>query len=324
MLRGGLFFLANNIQHPTPEVTVIAPGRSRVLRSELQLRSSDGSPLRCPSAVPPVEAQESFGGVGPGLKLSLKWCGLEMKVLKSEVDINKGIISFYLELDEWTDQGGSLSIVDRCRGLHVKGSPCAVTLPKTSLQPVEHISPRQALPGLTPRAENLAILLDEPQTFEDRRLLDSPKKPPPVLSALQFSRAQRMGDEPQKALKEGLQPEMEQLECHPDRRSTAFGRVYLRPVSQGKIASAKRREVQQSPSLLADVEAPELREETKTRGGSSQEARSTFSSSYFEEKSSPRRYMPSEPLPSHRGWGKKSKSKSPKKNRQHLFAKSYW
>jgi len=41
--------------------------------------------------------------------------------------------------------------------------------------------------------------------------------------------------------------------------------------------------------------------------------------------SSPRRYMPSEPLPNYSGWGrkKKSKSKSPAK-KQRDFAKNYW
>ena len=49
----------------------------------------------------------------------------------------------------------------------------------------------------------------------------------------------------------------------------------------------------------------------------------TSTSTY--DATSPRRYMPSEPLPNYTGWNKKkkSKSKSPSK-KQRDFAKNYW
>eukprot|EP00438_Fugacium_kawagutii_P023988 Skav216895 [mRNA] locus=scaffold1276:171832:173725:+ [translate_table: standard] len=313
-------------------------GSAWLVRCQLQLREATGRNLQCPGRVSPVESTgPSFGGVGPDTR---RW--------KPSVP---GFASTVSKLDAGS-RSASVTLLDRDTCVRTKASPHTLDLWLPDL-PVSEASDRaqahaihaihpihaiQVLPCLKSSLEaktggEAPLAAKAPASASDA-ISDSP---PPLTSSSST-------DSPKKrqllmALQKGVETRHQtpQQEAGPSHAGSplsnapgATGR-FLEPVPlEGKL-SPKASLPRECPSNSED--AKKLSKESRTIQNVStllQHAGPSASTNSWQsqtlcDNTSPRRYMPSEPLPNYGGWSrkKKSKSRSPSK-KQRDFAKNYW
>ena len=266
----------------------------------------------------------------------------------------RGVLSFSLKVSQLDAGRTSVTLIDRSSCVQTKRSPFALdlTLPATCsdsshLARVDAEMP--ALPGLhkivaapkvplnvavkTQLASDAAQIRDgdhgyqSPSPEDCRR--DSPKKRQ-ILAALQKVARQEAAvraDPVSEAGSPGSPPRSPAM-------NKAAAKVLLEPMClEGRHSPrAMAAMVGDQPSALNHEDSTDLVCNTSTVQSVStllQQVGASGSANPWQSQTvyggSPRRYMPSEPLPNYSGWGrkKKSKSKSPAK-KQRDFAKNYW
>lgn len=305
---------------------------------QLQLRSSV-SILRCPSSVEATEVTgPSFDGVGPDTsRWKVSVSGLEVVSLKSVVDINRGIISFRVQVQALPASAAEaaqtptafLTIMERSSCLHVKS--CLSPIPTLPAPPELQLSRTSRYPAGSPAepvtpARTLRPLrrcLGEQEDVGGQRL-ESPKQRQiraPAMGPLQ-SLMSRPDDEAKK--------EQGSASSSPSSSRKIQERGLL-GLDEGKPSDGKTRETTQlAKSGIPKDDVPEsLAAQLKPLSAWPEQVEKTSSPKPWLEQHhtdlSARRYMPTELL-RHSGWSKKkkSKSKSPKKNRDRAEARSCW
>ncbi len=319
--------------------------------------------LRCPTKrIPVLESiGPSFGGLGPDPSRWKPSLGVHSTVVKCEVDINKGELLFTLKFSQVSKleagKNVSLTLVDRCTCVHVKASPSELNLKvpsghskaahvQTELDVGMHQIPN--LPGVqlrhrTPTLHTAPGIADTnvPNQSKIAPVTDrqhdnglssdcrggSPAKHQILLA---IRKAEKSKQEAAKDLMNHPgSPSSPRSPGSPGSLSprspgsgpVKAGRVVLEPVPC-KLSP-------RSDTPLQELNEPRLEESQLSPVPMIQTVSTLLqhvgTSTSTSDATSPRRYMPSEPLPNYTGWSKKkkSKSKSPSK-KQRDFAKNYW
>jgi len=270
------------------------------------------------------------------------------------VDINKGELLFTLKFSQVSQlesgKNVSLTLVDRCTCVHVKASPWELHLKVPSgHSKVAHVQAeldvgmpqipnlpgvqlRHRTPSLHPapgiaatHVPNQSKIAPGTDRENDNGLSSDCRGGSPAKRQilLAIRKAEKIKQEADKDLIDSpgspsspgsLSPRS------PGSGPVKAGRVVLEPVpcklsprsdTPVELKQPRLEESQLSPVPMIQTVSTLLQHV------------GTSTSTY--DATSPRRYMPSEPLPNHTGWSKKkkSKSKSPSK-KQRDFAKNYW
>ena len=216
--------------------------------------------------------------------------------------------------------------MDRWNCVQTKASPCALDLSALKLPCCRDASLQadaamQALPlqPIAPLTDGKTPISEATKVGDDRShhstspsgSRDSPKKR--QLVAVKAARNEAVTADPitDRPTMKAIKP---------------TGKVLLEPVAEEKLSPCAR-------GLEDAKDAKDITSQTSTFQSVStllqhvgvSASENPWQSKTVYDETSPRRYMPSEPLPNYTGWGrkKKSKSKSPGK-KQRDFAKNYW